>query len=129
MQPLDIPPTASTPAIQFDFSSHELRIEGESHPENVTSFYAPILEKLDAYLAELPTGQSCRFDFALVYFNSSSAKIVMTIMEKLEDAAQAGKSIIVRWYYDDEDDTMLELGEEFGSDLEAAEFELVRLND
>ena len=70
---------------------------------------------------------SCRFDFELIYFNSSSAKAIMMLMEKLDDAAKNGASIEVYWYYDEEDDTMQELGEEFGEDLEHAAFHLEKM--
>jgi hypothetical protein len=30
--------------------------------------------------------------------------------------------VTINWYYDEEDDTMRELGEEFGEDLEHAAF-------
>ena len=41
----------------------------------------------------------------------------MMLMDKLDAAAANGASIDVFWYYDPEDDTMQELGEEFGEDL------------
>ena len=44
------------------------------------------------------------------------------------DAAAAnGASIEVFWYYDREDDTMQELGEEFGEDLVNAKFHLEKM--
>ena len=41
----------------------------------------------------------------------------MMLMDKLDAAAANGASVDVFWYYDPEDDTMQELGEEFGEDL------------
>ena len=41
----------------------------------------------------------------------------MMLMDKLDAAAKNGASVDVYWYYDKEDDTMQELGEEFGEDL------------
>ena len=70
---------------------------------------------------------SCRFDFELIYFNSSSAKAIMMLMEKLDEAAANGAEVEVYWYYDEEDDTMRELGEEFGEDLEHATFHLEKM--
>ena len=129
MDNFKIAATTTTPEVNFDFEAHHLRLIGESHPEDITSFYRPLLDALQGYLRSLPDEQYCQFDFELIYFNSSSAKIIMTILELLEETAQAGKSVSVRWFYDDEDDTMLELGEEFRSDLELARFELVKLPD
>lgn len=123
---LDIPATARTPAVTFDFDKHHLKIAGESYPEDVTEFYGPVFAALDAYLAALGEG-ACRFDFELIYLNSSSAKAVMLLMDKLEAAAAKGAAVDVHWFYDKEDDTMQELGEEFGEDLQNAKFHLEKM--
>ena len=123
---LKIPPSDRTPEIDFDFRNNNLRLKGESYPEDTFSFYKPILEALDEYLDQLGTGD-CRFDFEIIYFNSSSAKAIMTLLEKLDAAAAGGASVTIVWHYDEEDDTMQELGEEFGEDLEHAAFRLAKL--
>jgi len=121
--PLNIEPTSRTPAVAFDFANNHLKISGESYPEDVTEFYRPVFNALDAYLGALGQG-SCRFDFELIYLNSSSAKAVMMLMDKLEEAAASGAAVDVFWFYDRDDDTMQELGEEFGEDLIKAKFHL-----
>jgi hypothetical protein len=126
MQNLAIPETARTPAIDFDFGKGHLKLSGESYPEDVTEFYHPVFSALDAYLATLGSG-GCRFDFQLIYLNSSSAKAVMTLMDKLDAAAAEGAPVEVYWFYDENDDNMQELGEEFGEDLENAKFHLEKL--
>ena len=123
---LDIEATSRTPAVTFDFIQNRLRIAGESYPEDVTEFYGPVFTALDSYLSTLGKG-SCRFDFELIYINSSSAKAVMMLMDKLDLAASKGAAVEVYWYYDKEDDTMQELGEEFGEDLENAKFHLEKM--
>ena len=123
MQNLVIPATARTPAIDFDFGKGHLKVSGESYPEDVTEFYKPVFSALDAYLATLGSG-SCRFDFELIYINSSSAKAIMMLMDKLNAAAADGASVDVYWFYDAKDDNMQELGEEFGEDLDSAKFHL-----
>ena len=128
MQNLDIPATPRTPAVKFDFGQSHLKLVGESYPEDVTEFYNPIFASLDAYLAALGDDR-CRFDFELIYLNSSSAKAIMMLMDKLDAAAANGASVDVYWYYDKEDDTMQELGEEFGEDLANAEFHLEQMAD
>ena len=127
MQNLDIPATTRTPAVVFDFAKHHLKITGESYPEDVTEFYGPVFTALDAYLGGLGQG-SCRFDFELIYLNSSSAKAIMMLMDKLDLAASKCGQVEVYWYYDKEDDTMQELGGEFGEDLENAKFHLEKMS-
>ena len=118
--------TDRSPEISFDFASHRLRITGESYPEDVNVFYGPVLEALERYLQELGAG-ACRVDFELLYFNSSSAKAIMTLLERLDDAAARGASISIHWHYDEEDDTIEELGAEFSEDLEHAAFHLEKM--
>ena len=126
MDNLAIAATDRSPEIEFDFQNHHLRIKGESYPEDVASFYGPVLQALEEYLSELGDG-TCRVDFELLYFNSSSAKAIMTLLEKLDDAAANGASVSIHWHYDEEDDTIAELGEEFSEDLEHAQFHLEKL--
>jgi hypothetical protein len=126
MQNLKIAATDRSPEVDFDFENNRLKLKGESYPEDVAAFYGPLFEALDEYLAGVRDG-SCLFDFELIYFNSSSAKAIMSILEKLDETAAAGATVTINWYYDEEDDTMKELGEEFGEDLEHAEFHLERL--
>jgi hypothetical protein len=126
MKPLSIEGTDRTPAIKFDFDNGHLEITGESYPEDVTEFYKPVFTALDSYLESLADG-SCDFDFKMVYFNSSSAKAVMMLLDKLDAAAGKGAKVNIRWFYDEEDDTMKDLGEEFSEDLENAVFKLETL--
>jgi hypothetical protein len=123
MKPLSIEATERTPKILFDFEKGHLEISGESYPEDVTEFYNPVFAALDAYLEKLGDG-TCQFMFKMIYFNSSSAKAVMMLLDKLDAAAGKGAKVSIGWFYDEEDDTMKELGEEFGEDLENAEFKL-----
>ena len=124
--PLNIEQTSRTPAVVFDYANNHLKLSGESYPEDVTEFYRPVFKALDNYLGALGEGR-CRFDFELIYLNSSSAKAVMMLMDKLEDAAKNGANVDVYWFYDSDDDTMQELGEEFGEDLESAVFHLEKM--
>lgn len=126
MERLELAATDRSPAVSFDFDRHRLKIGGESYPEDVSAFYHPIFEALDAYLARLGNG-GCRFDFELIYINSSSAKAIMMLMEKLDEAAKNGASIEVHWHYDQKDDTMQELGEELGEDLQHVAFHLEKM--
>lgn len=128
MENIKIDATDRSPAVSFDFSDNRLQLSGESYPEDAHGFYKPIFEALDNYLGGLGGG-TCRFDFELIYFNSSSAKALMTMMDKLEEAAASGATVDVYWRYDVEDDNMKELGEELGEDLEHATFHLEEMDE
>ena len=96
-------------------------MRGESYPEDVTAFFGPIVEKLEEHLDGLDGG-TVQFNFELIYFNSSTAKILMGLFETLDDAADAGNNVTVTWVFETDDDNMQELGEEFAEDLEHARF-------
>ena len=91
---LDIEATSRTPAVAFDFAGNRLKISGESYPEDITEFYGPVFAALDSYLSQLGGG-TYRFDFELIYLNSSSAKAIMMLMDKLDAAAKNGASVDV----------------------------------
>ena len=124
---LSIKATDRSPDILFDFAANELTIAGESYPEDVLSFYHPVMEALEAYLGS-PDRTITTAHLKLIYFNSSSAKVLMNIIELLDEAAQHAP-VSINWYFDPEDDTMQELGEEFGEDIVNAGFSLKELTD
>ncbi len=123
MEPLKIDATDRSPAIDFDFEALKFSVRGESYPEDVTAFYGPILDKFASCL-EQAGEKAVEFNFELIYFNSSSAKVIMGIFDQLEECAADGADVTINWHYDEEDDTMEELGEELAEDLEAAKFNM-----
>ena len=88
MPSLKIAATERTPEIDFDFDSHHLRLKGESYPEDAARSTGRSLRRSTITLPGLAMAPA-RFDFELIYFNSSSAKAIMSLLEKLEDAAAA----------------------------------------
>ena len=123
MEPMKIAATERSPEIDFDFAANVFSLRGESYPEDVTQFYGPIMEKLDAHLSGLSDGE-VEFNFELIYFNSSTAKTLMNLFDLLDSTAASGNKVVVNWFFDADDENMEELGEEFGEDLENAEFHL-----
>ncbi len=124
MEVLIIEKTQSTPYVYFDHATNVLIIKGESFPENSAKFYAPVLEWLREYLLSLGT-EKVTMQFEIIYFNSSTSKIFMTIFEMLQAEAGKGKDISVLWLCDAENETAAECGEEFKEDLESLPFDIV----
>lgn len=122
MSNLKLDATERTPEIDFDFETHVFCLRGESYPEDVTEFFGPIIDRLKEHL-EAQEGAEITFNFELIYFNSSSAKVMMDIFDLLDEAAEEN-TVTVNWYHEEDDDHMEELGEEFGEDLEEATFNL-----
>ncbi len=121
MDPLYIAPTPSSPEVDFQFDQHTLRLRGESYPENAAAFYGDVIGRLRLYLA-LQSGQRIEVHIALAYFNSSSTKMLFNLIDALNDAAQAGNTVALHWYHDEEDDTILEFGQELADDFPGLAF-------
>ena len=113
--------TATSPEVDFRFDQNLLTIKGESYPENAAAFYAPVLQHLRTYLATRE-GTTITTHIALAYFNSSSTKILFSIFDALDKAAQSGNEMQVNWYHDEEDETIFEFGEELKADFTAIIF-------
>jgi hypothetical protein len=121
MDNLYIAATSTSPEVDFRFDQNTLSLKGESYPENAAAFFAPINEQLRAYLAS-QSGTEITVDVALTYFNSSSTKMLFSMFDALDNAAQAGNRVLLNWYRDEEDETIAEFGEELKSDFDAIEF-------
>lgn len=126
METMHIDATARTPEVNFVFADNRFLIRGESYPEDISAFYGPVISKLRDHLSTV-SGDSIEFTFELIYFNSSSAKVLMELFESLEEVATNGNAVRITWVCDEEDDNMQEMGEEFAEDLEQAEFRLEKL--
>ena len=121
MENLIIEQTERSPRVFFDYSNHELELSGEAYPENNDEFYRPIFESLQDYLNE-ENDATINFKFKMVYFNSSSARMLMKLFELLDDSASKGRQVNIEWYYQEDDDTMQEFGEDYSEDIEHASF-------
>jgi hypothetical protein len=113
--------TTTSPEIDFQFDQNVLTFRGESYPENAAAFYAPIIEQLRAYLASC-NNADITVEVTLTYFNSSSTKVLFSVFDALDEAASSGNRVLVRWYRDAEDETILEFGEELQADFTAIQF-------
>ncbi len=103
--------TAKTPKLSFDNEHGLFEISGRSIPENSIEFYKPVLDWLDAY-GDLPI-EKTKLLIKLEYFNTSSSKCLVDIFRRLEKMHANSTQVEVEWYYDEEDEDMLESGEDF----------------
>ena len=129
MERLVIGQTASTLGVDFDPQNAILIMHGESYPENAFNFFTPITSWLDTYLESLEPGAEVRMDLDIVYFNSSSSKVLMNIFDALEEAASEGINVSITWRHHIENEISEECGEEFAEELNAARFELLAYED
>ena len=114
MDKVQIQKTKNSPEIIMNFDTGELEILGESYPENAVAFYKPVFEWLNKATAAKKT---IKLTFKLDYFNTSSSKCVIDILDNLDKYFSNGGKAEVVWYYKKDDDDMMETGEEFSSDI------------
>ncbi|MBC7950925.1 MAG: DUF1987 domain-containing protein [Rhodospirillaceae bacterium] len=129
MDNLVIAATERSPAVDFDFAAGVLSLKGESYPEDASTVFGPIFAALEGFLHDQVAGRTLRFDFELIYFNSSSAKALMNMFQLMDKAAARGVTIVVNWFFAADDETMKEFGEDFSEDLEHVTFNLAITQD
>ncbi len=111
MEVLNIERTEKTPLVYFSPEEGKFEISGKSIPDDAELFYRPILDWLDQYVAS--PEQNNVFDVNLDFFNISSSKRLLFILYKLNEIAETGANITLRWHYDENDDDMYEVGQDF----------------
>ena len=115
MQDLSLPATTSSPKVSSDAQAGLLCLAGESYPENSFEFFRPILAWVEACLAR--DDRPLTLDLSLTYLNTSSIKCLMDLLDALEEAHRAGRTVAVIWRYNPDNDRALDLAEEFREDL------------
>lgn len=121
MEHLKIEGTKQSPFVDFDAEAGKLELSGRSIPENSFEFYNPLLEWLMEY-AKSPKEETI-LKVYLEYFNTSSSKYILEVLKKLKDVLKAdGASVRVDWCYDEDDEEMMETGEDY-EDVTGLEFE------
>lgn len=110
---LKIYPSKITPYVLIDPEKKLFLIKGKSSPEDTIKFYNLIFLGLKNYLL---TGQDkLSVHVSLTYFNSSTAKCLFDLMRLLKQIRSMGIAININWYYEEDDEDMLEAGEDYES--------------
>lgn len=122
MEALKIDGTEDIPRVIFDLDANTLEISGRSLPEDVITFYEPVMNWIIEY-AKNPLPDTV-FNFKLTYFNTASSKIILDILTQFEEMIEDGHHVLVRWHYSEEDEDMQEAGEEY-ADMVNVPFEMV----
>jgi hypothetical protein len=107
--------TSQTPAIDFDYEAHELRISGESWVEDAAKFWVPVLNSVREYLGGA-VNENIKVDVQLSYLNTGSFKAMVQLCRILDEAAKKGNALAFSWRYRRDD----EMARGYGEDLEAS---------
>ena len=111
---LTIEAQEDTPFVGLD-EGGKIHIEGRSLPENVSTFYKPVIEWVKNYINN-PAGSTYIYIF-LTYYNSSSFKCINDILYGLNEIRDQSE-IRVDWVYEEDDNSIYETGTELQSQLD-----------
>ncbi len=110
----------------MDGDNGVIEIKGRSIPENSVEFYKPLIDWLESYSAL--GGKSTTTNVQLEYFNTSSSKCLLDIFKKLEFLYRKGTTVVINWYYEEDDEDMYEAGEDYATILNVP-INLIELED
>lgn len=126
MDVINMPASGYSPGIILDKENGRMEISGRACPEDPLEFYQPVFDWLDDY-AEEPLEKTV-FDFKLAYYNTATSKVLMMMMQRLEELANDGNNVLVRWYYLEDDEDMQESGEDYAEMIDV-KFEFISYTD
>jgi hypothetical protein len=108
MEDIRIEGTPKTPFVNFSSKEGLLEVKGRSIPENSIEFYKPLMDWIESY-AKAAVAKTV-VNIQLEYFNTSSSKCILDLFKKLE---AVNNEIVINWYYEEDDEDMLEAGEDY----------------
>jgi hypothetical protein len=111
MASLHLEGTPKTPHVNFEHETGLLELKGRSIPENSIEFFKPLIDWVDKY-GRTPQHRTA-LHVQLEYFNTSSSKCILDLFKKLETIRAAGNEVTVLWHYEEDDEDMLEAGEDY----------------
>lgn len=126
MEKIFIEPTRVTPLVNFNPEEGFLEIKGRSSPENSILFYQKIIDNLDEYANSGKSEFTANFSFE--YFNTSSSKCLFDLFKKISLIKEKGVNLIINWYYEEDDEDMMEAGEDY-ADLLGLEFNYLEIEE
>ncbi|MDQ3394581.1 MAG: DUF1987 domain-containing protein [Bacteroidota bacterium] len=115
MEPLIIEPTLKTPAIHFDNATGTCTLKGMSCAEYAKEFYNPVNQWIDVYSKDPKPETTVNIQFK--YFNTSSAKCILGLLQKFNVLRTLGKKVTINWYHEKNDEQMIQDGENYSEIL------------
>ncbi|MCH2224327.1 MAG: DUF1987 domain-containing protein [Crocinitomicaceae bacterium] len=108
---LTIQETAKTPFVNFDSLTGVMSIRGRSIPDSPDEFWLPVLNWFESYM--MNPQEKTIFSIDLEYFNITSSKRILFLLYKLNELADKGCDVVVRWNYRKSDEDMYEVGQDY----------------
>lgn len=116
MENLVIEAKNKTPKIDFNKETGVMEISGISSAENSLDFYKPIINWIEEYKSIAKPKTVLNINYK--YFNTSSAKCILDLLERFVSLKDFGTTLEVNWYYEKDDEEMYDAGSNFSEILE-----------
>jgi SiaC family regulatory phosphoprotein len=98
------------PGIAYYPAANRLELIGRSIPENPEL----IFRRLDEWITiHFQKNGGLDVNFRLEYINSGSSKYLYEILKRLTGFGRTGKLVRMKWFYEEDDEAILELGEHY----------------
>jgi len=110
---LNLEQTIDSPSVIIDEEIGLVEVKGNSTMENPVSFYQGLFNHLAKFIEEKE--KTLNINFRLAYFNTSSSKWIFQMLKILEGAYKNGKNLNINWFCEEDDEVMLEAGEDYHS--------------
>lgn len=102
----------TTPKVSYDPIERLLLLEGKCIPEDAEKFWKPII----AAINELPENWLTSITLDIEYFNTATSKQILDLFREINKFSKFSPwSITIFWHYPDDDEDMLEAGEDYES--------------
>jgi hypothetical protein len=109
---IHILPTNKTPEIILN-PEGKVVIKGRGLTINKTEVSNKIMNWIDTYIDNPAETTNVKIEFE--YLNSFNTTILVSILNKLLQICQQSKKVLIKWYYDEDDEDILERGEYISS--------------
>lgn len=113
------------PSVILDKKIEKFEISGISNHSEAGEYYRPILEWIDKYTQD-PLKKTI-FEFKMNYYDSVSSLMIFKVMQKLQYLKDYGNDVLVKWFYEENDESIIETGIDF-KDIFLIDIDLVKHN-
>ncbi len=121
---LKIEATAKTPKLKVNPEKGLIQLSGISIPEDPRAFFEPFQEAVDKYI--VAPKEKTLVEFKLEYFNTSTTLIIRNLLRKLSEMTSK-TDLQIRWYFEEDDEDMGEVGGELKILFPEVDFEIVEV--
>jgi hypothetical protein len=119
---IHLPPSDRSPEV-FLHPDGIIKIKGRGFMFNTTDITQKIANWIDTYLCD--PAEITQVTIAFEYLNSFTTSKIVSILRKLVQLNLQDKKLVIKWYYEHDDNDILERGEYMSSTLDIP-FEFIK---